>query len=74
MERKLWTCKFCSQTETTIVAFARHILKHYTAQHKNMCEVCKKTFGSKKVRFLIIIIKKKLLIFLAFEKPHENRA
>jgi hypothetical protein len=48
MERKVWTCKFCSQIENNIVSFARHILKHYTAQHKKMCELCEKTFGSKK--------------------------
>ncbi|XP_063902821.1 zinc finger protein 569-like [Zophobas morio] len=48
MERKVWTCKFCSHIENNIVSFAKHILKHYTAQHKNMCEMCKKAFGSKK--------------------------
>ncbi|EFA02991.2 hypothetical protein TcasGA2_TC010410 [Tribolium castaneum] len=47
-ERKVWTCKFCSHIENNITSFARHILKHYTAQHKNMCELCKKSFRSKK--------------------------
>ncbi|XP_044268277.1 PR domain zinc finger protein 15-like [Tribolium madens] len=47
-ERKVWTCKFCSHIENNIALFAKHILKHYTAQHKNKCELCKKTWGSKK--------------------------
>ncbi|XP_046987631.1 uncharacterized protein LOC124590782 isoform X1 [Schistocerca americana] len=49
-----WRCRKCGSEETSVVAYAKHLMKHFKPAFSDtvkpiQCHLCKKTFGSEKL-------------------------
>ncbi|XP_008555896.1 PR domain zinc finger protein 15-like [Microplitis demolitor] len=45
-DKKIWTCRICSVTINSVVAYAKHQMDHYKPLVGSFCTVCDKKFSS----------------------------
>ncbi|KAH0549382.1 PR domain zinc finger protein 15-like [Cotesia glomerata] len=43
-EKKIWTCRICSMTINSVVAYAKHQMNHYKPLVGTICIICNKKF------------------------------